>query len=293
MSETYFRTERTKCIRCFIYLLMIIIHVTVFNVYGEDDVKIVLVENSGIYGEYPRNHYPVLISNGKGYRIKCKTQADEQSIVRGLGLLMTPSEVLSPLSQIIVDADLSSQPILRPHSVNYEIKLFVHNGKYYMEFPAEKRSLYIPGCLGLLEALNIDTSTAINADPTPFFLDDIHEIMCVKGDSFVDVPENFTDWCIKGDLDTEEIKTVKALLTLTPQGEWSLGDKVKCTNAEEFLEDIRTLNLSGRNIKDLKPLASLTNLTTLILSNNRIDDLRSLNKLTNLHFIDLSTNQIS
>ncbi len=56
---------------------------------------------------------------------------------------------------------------------------------------------------------------------------------------------------------------------------------------------LTSLDLSGNEISDIRPLASLTGLQTLLLSNNRISDISSLAGLTDLTRLDLSGNQVS
>ena len=53
------------------------------------------------------------------------------------------------------------------------------------------------------------------------------------------------------------------------------------------------LGLSSNQIRDLSPLAGLTNLIQLILDGNQISDLSPLKGLTNLILLSLDDNQIS
>ncbi len=58
-------------------------------------------------------------------------------------------------------------------------------------------------------------------------------------------------------------------------------------------DNIIGLSLFGNQIKDIKPLANLTNLTSLDFVNNKIKDIKPLANLTNLTSLHLSGNQIS
>ncbi len=63
---------------------------------------------------------------------------------------------------------------------------------------------------------------------------------------------------------------------------------------KEFQEliDVKDLNLSGNQIKDLSPLKNFTRLTHLYLGSNQIKDLSPLGGLMNLTFLRLDSNQI-
>ncbi len=260
--------------------------------------QVVLVENTDV----GRLHYPVYITNGQGYRVRCLSQSDEDAVLRGLGVLAPPSEVLDPFADVIVSADPASRPYLCPASDQYPIKLFVHNGgegdRYYLQFPTDfgatshALSLFVPGCIGLLDALQVDVSTAINADPTPFFGDNIHNIECISGSPISVAPSTFTEWCAKSDLSDEQRATVRAVLALTPQGEPALGDPLRCQDANAFLNGIPSLNLLNSDIHDVSPLGTLVNLTSLTLSGNRIEDVSPLFSLSNLTVLDVSDNAL-
>ena len=204
--------------------------------YGDNQV--VLVENTDI----GRLHYPVYITEGKGFRVRCLSQADEDAVLVGLGIISPPSEVLDPFSEIITASNSTSQPLLCPDSDQYAIKLFMHNAgegdRYYLQFPTDfnsasyVNSLYVPGCIGLLDALQLDLNSAINADPTPFFGENIFQLECISGDPINVVATTFTEWCTKADLNADQRKTVLAILSLTPQGATALGEFVPVSRSE-------------------------------------------------------------
>ncbi|MGF1521258.1 MAG: CHAT domain-containing protein [Leptolyngbyaceae cyanobacterium] len=106
--------------------------------------------------------------------------------------------------------------------------------------------------------------------------------------SSVDSPEaqRFTDWCNQAEeLSASARRTVEVLLAIS-----GVED---CQIAEDILMNLTELDLSDRQISNLKPLASLTQLNTLYLAQNQITDigpLSSLNQLTNLYLLD---NQIT
>ena len=60
-----------------------------------------------------------------------------------------------------------------------------------------------------------------------------------------------------------------------------------------FLSDVKELDLSGRDIKDISDLAKCTELQTLNLKNNKISDLTPLEGLTNLTWLCLCDNEVS
>ncbi|MGD7053925.1 leucine-rich repeat domain-containing protein [Sutcliffiella horikoshii] len=71
------------------------------------------------------------------------------------------------------------------------------------------------------------------------------------------------------------------------------GYEITSLDGLQFATNLKALNADHNNIKDVSPLADLTQLTDLVLWNNQITDISSLEKLTNLTFLDLDTNNIS
>ncbi|MER9651043.1 RICIN domain-containing protein [Mesorhizobium sp. M0199] len=262
--------------------------------------KVVLFEDPTLNAS--RLHYPLLITEGRGYRIRCNDQADEEAVIRGLGFTIVPSQVLTAVDNAVIAADPAANPLLCPSDENYPIKVFAHDGGsglvYYLQFPADFGStsfsdqLYIPGCAALVAELGLNLSQATNADPTPFFAGKVHTIACVAGAPLVGRPTTFASWCIKDDLDPAQQTTVEELLALTPGGASALGNPAACASAQDFLASSTTLDLAGRRLTNLEPLATLTHLTSLTLSGNEIADTRDLEKLTELTFLDLSRNRI-
>ena len=106
-------------------------------------------------------------------------------------------------------------------------------------------------------------------------------------------PTSFADWCTKADLTMEQEITVRAVLSLTPQGTAALGNLSLCRDADTFLTAIPSLNLLNSNIKDVSPLGNLSHLTNLTLSGNRIEDVGPLFGLSHLQTFDVGNNQIS
>lgn len=251
-----------------------------------------------------RLHYPLLISEARGYRILCASQEDEEAVIRGLGFTSVPSQILTAVDPDIVAAEPASNPLLCPSSADFPIQMFAADGPqgrvYYLQFPTGIGSstftdrLYVPRCLGLLEALRLDPGQARLADPTPFFAGKIHEISCLTGNAPFGVPpESFAAWCTKGDRSTAETATVRAVLEATPAGVTALGNPAACADADQFLRSVQTLNLDGKGVQSLAPLSVLGHLTNLSLVGNDITDLSPLAKLRALTFLDLSDNQIS
>ncbi|MER8799657.1 leucine-rich repeat domain-containing protein [Mesorhizobium sp. M0998] len=267
-----------------------------------DEPKVVLFEDPAL--EANRLHYPLLISDGRGYRIRCKDQADEEAVIRGLGFATVPSEVLTAVDSAIAAADPAANPLLCPSGETYPIKVFAYdNGSgliYYLQFPSDfgattfSDRLYIPSCAPLVTELKLNLDQALNADPTPFFAGKIHTITCLSGAPLVNKPTTFAKWCIKGDRTPAETATVMAVLDSTPGGVSALGNPAACATAQTFLESITTLNLSGKGVQSLEPIAVLTNLTSLsIAGNNSIAELGPLAKLKTLTFLDISGNHVS
>lgn len=268
----------------------------------ENSVSVVLVENTDLDSSSHRLHFPLLITKGKGFRIKCQTQADEEKVIRGLGFVSMPSTVMDALSDTVMNARPEDQPLLCPHATNYKIKLYRHNPgtgeQFYLHFPTNfnERSygdaLYVAGCSGILEGLKLNVSQAIAADPTPFFPESIYKIDCVSGAPITAVPKTFNEWCMKKDLTPDQLKTVNALLNYTPVGSAALNNDLKCKEAETFLNSLTAMNLGHQQLVDLQPLSSIKNLTQLILSNNKIVDLGPLSGLRALTMLNLGQNKI-
>lgn len=265
------------------------------------EVEVFLVEDPLLTDN--RLRYPVVVTGERGYRIRCQNQTDEEAVIAGLGFLLGPSQVLQPTDPRVVAAAPAENPLLCPAAANYPITVFeastAEGTKHYLQFQdgfdgsAPTDRIYIPGCAGLLEALNVDLSTATLADPTPFFSGKIHEISCRPGAAPIETtPQSFADWCAKEDLTEGEMATVKGLLDVTPGGVGALGNPVACAAAETFLSSIGTLNLGTAGIRSLAPVGTLTHLTSLTLSNNLIEDIAPLANIVGLNFLNLSDNDI-
>ena len=102
----------------------------------------------------------------------------------------------------------------------------------------------------------------------------------------IKTPKTFKEWCQqKASLPQETRRTVEALL--------KVAKTRNCSQANQTLTKLTSLELWGNKISDIKPLSNLTNLTYLDLSGNQISDIQPLSNLTNLTFLDLSVNKIS
>ncbi|MEP6519556.1 leucine-rich repeat domain-containing protein [Microcoleus vaginatus] len=100
-----------------------------------------------------------------------------------------------------------------------------------------------------------------------------------------DSGRTFADWCReKASLSPETKHTVEVLL--------ERAETTECEAADRQLSSLTRLTLNNNQIKDIKPLTSLTNLTTLSLDSNQIGDIEPLASLTNLTFLSLDSNQI-
>ena len=263
--------------------------------------RVVLFEDPALTAD--RLHYPLLLSEGRGYRMSCASQEDEEALIRGLGFTTVPSQILTTVDEDIIAADPMSNPLLCPSANDFQIKVFASDGPdglvHYLQFPSAIGSnsftdrLYIPGCVGLVEALKIDLGQAPNADPAPFFQGKIHEISCLNGTPIDVAPVDFSAWCLKGDRTPAETATVMAMLDATPGGISAMGNAAACRDAEAHLGSVPILNLNGKGVQSLAPLSVLGHLTTLELAGNQITDLSPLSKLRALTFLDLSANDIS
>jgi internalin A len=98
--------------------------------------------------------------------------------------------------------------------------------------------------------------------------------------------KDFAQWCqYKQLLPVETRKTIDLLLKKVETN--------NCQLASLKLRKLTSLYLTGNQISDVKPLASLTNLTSLGLDGNQISDVKPLASLTNLEYLFLDENQIS
>lgn len=264
-----------------------------------DDARVMLLEDTL---DASRLHYPLLISEGRGYRIRCDSQADEEAVIQGLGFTSVPSQILSAVDAQTSAADPASNPLLCPTDATYPIKIFAHDSGsgmvHYLQFPSAIGAstftdrIYVPGCKGLADALLLDLTQALDADPTPFFAGKIHRIACLTGPPLDDPPNTFAKWCAKGDRTAAETATVMAVLDSTPGGVAALGNPAACDEAQSFLTSISILNLNGTGVQALEPVAVLAHLTSLSLAGNAIADLGPLKTMRALTSLDLADNDL-
>lgn len=95
-------------------------------------------------------------------------------------------------------------------------------------------------------------------------------------------PGNFLNLCAKQDKSAELQKTFNALLD---QGE-------TCLDAHTRLMALDEIDLSGKDLTDIRPLASFIAVKTLYLDHNRIGSLAALEGLYKLEKLDVSWNDI-
>jgi internalin A len=119
--------------------------------------------------------------------------------------------------------------------------------------------------------------------------------------------KTFTDWCLnQKKLTTDAKHTVKVLLEEAKtqncqQANQKLTSDFNLILADNQIRDIRPLqSLSqlvqlalGYDISDIKPLQSLSKLVELHLDNNKISDIKPLQSLSKLVFLYLGNNKIS
>ncbi len=95
----------------------------------------------------------------------------------------------------------------------------------------------------------------------------------------------FITQCIQREqLSPSEQNTITALLTV--------AETEHCQDAHEELSKLTRLDLSDRNLSNLKILSTLTQLQTLYLRENQIQDLTPISTLVNLKTLYLDDNQI-
>ena len=101
----------------------------------------------------------------------------------------------------------------------------------------------------------------------------------------IKTPKTFKEWCQqKASLPQETRYTVEVLL--------NVAKTQNCSQANQTLTKLTSLNLSVNQISDIKPLSNLTNLTLLDLRENKISDIQPLSNLTKLTEVDLTKNPL-
>ncbi|WP_243406902.1 leucine-rich repeat domain-containing protein [Cuspidothrix issatschenkoi] len=79
----------------------------------------------------------------------------------------------------------------------------------------------------------------------------------------IKTPKTFTEWCQqKASLPQETRRTVEALL--------KVAKTQNCSQANQTLTKLTSLDLRENQISDIKPLSTLTNLTSLDLGKNSL-----------------------
>ena len=86
--------------------------------------------------------------------------------------------------------------------------------------------------------------------------------------------------------DTETFNSVTS-------GVISTEDTIESLEGLQYAQNIKVLNISGKEIRDLYPLEDLVNLETLFLANNKISNIAALKKMSDLRWLILSNNLIS
>jgi len=96
--------------------------------------------------------------------------------------------------------------------------------------------------------------------------------------------DDFLQLCQSGDASATQQETIQAIML-------SLAT-TSCTNAAQRLKASPELNLDGLMLRDLTPLAQLSNLTSLSLKGNRLSDLSPLRELTGLKLLEIEGSQV-
>ena len=86
------------------------------TVHAQEGPRVVLFEDPALSAD--RLHYPLLISAGRGYRMRCASQEDEEAVIRGLGFTTVPAQILTAVDADIIAADPTSNPLLCPSAAD-------------------------------------------------------------------------------------------------------------------------------------------------------------------------------
>ncbi|MFW7381725.1 MAG: peroxidase family protein [Oligoflexus sp.] len=97
-------------------------------------------------------------------------------------------------------------------------------------------------------------------------------------------PQSFVEYCENAQTSADIRRTIGALLKQTQSR--------NCRQAQQELQQLEVLDLSGMQISRLEPLASFSQLELLILNDNQIQDLRALSNLRQLQELELNQNRI-
>lgn len=93
---------------------------------------------------------------------------------------------------------------------------------------------------------------------------------------------SFNEWCLAAGLGSEEKAAVDALRAV-------VGAEKPCNEAEAALQSLTLVNLNGKGLKTLGPIAPLTGLRTVVAFGNPIDDLTPFADMTNLNGLHLDS----
>ncbi len=93
---------------------------------------------------------------------------------------------------------------------------------------------------------------------------------------------SFNEWCLATDLGSEEKAAVEALRAL-------VGAERPCNEAEAALQSLTLVNLNGKGLKTLGPIAPLTGLRTVVAFGNPIDDLTPFSDMSDLNGLHLDS----
>jgi internalin A len=99
-------------------------------------------------------------------------------------------------------------------------------------------------------------------------------------------PKSFENWC-------RQKKSVPAATRHTIDILLKEAGTKDCKLADRQLKTLTNLRLDFNQIRDVKPLAGLTNLTSLWLLGNQITDVKPLEGLTNLTSLWLGNNPLA
>jgi hypothetical protein len=108
-------------------------------------------------------------------------------------------------------------------------------------------------------------------------------------------PESFAQWCDISRLPVYQIsmkKTVDALMAFA-QLDWNTAGEDPCKQANSVLSNATSIDLEGKDLVTLEPLAPFSTLKKLNVRKNKISSLKGLEGMKELEQLNISSNSVS
>lgn len=110
-----------------------------------------------------------------------------------------------------------------------------------------------------------------------------------QGATYINISDENLQIAINEALNKSDVNEKITLKEMSSLEYLNLSDKnIENLSGIEFAKNLKILDLSSNNIKEIKPISSLSLLEELNLSNNNIEDITSIKYLKNLKKLDLS-----